>query len=362
MVLTLAASSPADVIRLKNGNQMEGVIRSETAAEYQVDMGFGTVGIRKDQVAGVARATGDERAQWEATRRTAFILHEKYVPAGQRDLLAALQGLETQREGALKAQRGLADLQQTLAREAQALEQLRELEVEVAGRLVAPAKPTSAELAQYNRVVVEVNGLRNRAAALQQKLPERQAAIDQGRQESVRYTSALLLFADRVQQRKAQGAGADDPRGAADFFAAVEARLKTYQGELQRVQLSYQTNAQHMVVKARLNDQVEGLFMVDTGATLMTISAELAGRLQLPAGPADTTVTLADGSRCQARRAVLRSVAIDGARVANVAAVILPTRPGEGLDGLLGMNFLKEFSVQLDTVARVMVLYRFAPR
>ncbi len=361
LALALAVASQADVLRLKNGNRMEGVIRAETAADYQMDLGFGTVGIPKAQVAGVERASDDARARWEAARRTQFILHEKYVPAGQRDLLAAWQALETQRAGALKAQRTVTDLQQALAREPQEAAQLLAQEASTSSRLSLPTHPTRTTVAQYNQAVTEVNELRTRLMALQQKAPEQQAALDQGRRESARYTGALLRFADQVKQRKALGAGTDDPQMVAVFFAAVEARLHTFLGEIQQVQLPYQPDRRQVVVKARLNDLIEGLFLVDTGASTMSISEEFARRLNLPAGTPAALITLADGSTRKARTSRLRSVEIAGARMADVATVILPDQPGTGIDGLLGMNFISEFNIQLDTEAQVLRLNRFAP-
>ena len=357
----VAASCQADVIRLKNGNQLEGAIRAETATSYRIELSFGSLDVRKDQVAGVVRATAGEQAQRDAARRTQFILHEKYAPAGQLDLLQELRAVETQRDGALQAERNMAQEQQALVRDSQELAQLQAQEAAAAGRLVALGNPTGAQMQPYNQTVAEVNALRARLRALQQKLPAHQNALEQGRHTTVGYTGALIAFAGRVEKRRTQGAGADEPQSVTNFFDAVEARLKTYLGEIKQVQLPFQTDRQQWVVKARLNDQAEGLFMVDTGATTMCISEEMARRLQLPAGPAETTVTLADGSKRMARLGLLRSVEVEGARVANVAVVTLPVSPGDGLDGLLGMNFMREFNIQLDTVSHRMILNQFTP-
>lgn len=360
-LLVLATLSQADVIRLKNGNQIEGVIRSETASVYQLDIGFGTVGIPKAQVASVVHTTEIEHVRWEEGNRSKYILHEKYAPFEQHDLWEALQTLEEQRAGALQAQRRMAGLQQALSREAQELEQLESQDAAATSQLISPANPTREAMEQYNRAVSAVNEQRIRIRALQQQAPERQTALQQCRQDSARYTAALFAFADRVKQRKRQGVGTDDPKGVAEFFAAVDARLKAFLGEIKLIQIPYPTDKRYVSVKARLNDQVEGVFMVDTGATTVSITDELARRLNLPHGLAEATLTLADGSTRKARTTMLKSVEVEGARIANVIAVTLPTSPGEGLDGLLGMNFLREFNIQLDPVAHVLILTRFAP-
>jgi len=357
----LAGRSQADVIRLKNGNQLEGEIQAETATTYELQLSFGSIEVRKDQVAGVVRTSAGEQARRDATQRAQFILHEKYAPTGQLDLLQELHAVETQRDSALRAEQSMVREQQALAREAQELGQLQAQEAAASSRLVALGSPSGAQFQQYNQAVAEVNSLRTRLRDLQEKIPTRQAALDQARHETVGYTGALIAFAGRVQQRQAQGAGADEPQSVTNFFDAVEARLKTYLGEIKQVQLPFQTDKQQWVVKARLNDQAEGLFMVDTGATTICISEEMARRLHLQPGPAEVTVKLADGSARKARTALLRSVEVEGARVARVTVVILPINPGEGLDGLLGMNFMREFNIQLDTVSHKMILNHFTP-
>ena len=339
----------------------QGAGRSETAAAYQLDIGFGTVGIQKAQVASVIRASELEHVRWEEGNRSKYILHEKYAPLAQRDLWEALQKLEEQRMGALQAQHRMADLQQALSREAQELEQLESQDAAAASQLISPANPTREALEQYNRAVSAVNEQRIRIRALQRQAPERQTEMDRCRQESTRYTASLFAFVDRVKQHTRQGVGTDDPKGVAEFFAALDARLKVFLGEIKQVHLPYPADKRYVSVKARLNDQVEGVFMVDTGATTVSITDELARRLNLPHGMAEATLTLADGSTRKARTTMLKSVEVEGARIANVIAVTLPTSPGEGLDGLLGMNFLREFNLQLDPVARVLILTRFAP-
>lgn len=352
-----AAFARADVVHLKNGNDLEGLIRAETDQAYQVDLGVGTVTVSKGQVAGVERATATQRTQLEEEWRRKFSLAEKFVPAGQRDLLDALRALEAQRDGAHQARQRLAGLQQALAGEAQSLRELQAAEATAASQLTPPVRQTHEALTNYNRKVAEVNELRGRIFGLQQKPAEQLAAMDDCRRAIALYTGALLRYAERVKQRKQQ----DTTRANDDFFAAMETRLATYLGEIKQTPLPAQGDKRQVVVKARLNGQVEGSFVVDTGASCLCISEALAQRLHLTLNPAETQVTLADGSTRKARATLLRSVEVAGARVENVAALAMPGNPGEGLDGLLGMSFLMEFNLQLDPVSHTLILNRFAP-
>lgn len=357
----IAGSVQADVLQLKNGNRMEGIIRSETATEYQLDIGFGTVAVPKAQVVRVERASAAERGLLEQERQRKYILHEDYAPAGEQDLLQAFQTLEAQRATALQSRQRMAALQQSLESTAQELQQLQAREAQAAGRLKLPTQPTRATVEQYNRVVAEVNAIRSRMLTLNANPVATLNAMDQCRRTISQYTTALLALCDRVRQRQPRNSGADKPPRVADFFTELNARLQTYQGEIKQVRLPYRADGRQVVVMARLNGQVEGRFIVDTGATTMTITEDLARRLHLPHGPHEAQISLADGSTRKAHPVLLRSVEVEGARVENVAAITMPVNPVEGIDGLLGMSFLMEFNIQLDPVSQALTLNRFAP-
>jgi clan AA aspartic protease (TIGR02281 family) len=362
LVVATALVVRADILQLKNGHRMEGIIHSETATEYQLDIGFGTVAVPKAQVAGVERASAAAHKQLEQERQRKYILHEDYAPPGQQDLAQALQALEDQRVAALQARRRIVELQHALTRATQELQQLQEQERQVASRVQLPAQPTREAVDQYNCAVAELNALRARMLVLTATPREKADAMDQSRRTIAQYTTALFTFTHRVKQRQPHGSGTDTPPLVADFFAELHARLMAYQGEIKQVRLPYQADKRQVVVKARLNGQVEGRFIVDTGATTMTITEELARRLHLPPSPHEAQVALADGSTRKTRSVILRSVEVEDARVENVVAVIMPAHPAAGIEGLLGMSFLMEFNVQLDPVAQTLTLNRFAPR
>lgn len=82
-------------------------------------------------------------------------------------------------------------------------------------------------------------------------------------------------------------------------------------------------------------------FMVDTGATDVAISNDVARRLGLEFGPQVTVMTAAGPAPAWLTR--LDSVSIGGLRHDNVRASITP---GLGEQALLGMSFLKHFSIR----------------
>lgn len=112
------------------------------------------------------------------------------------------------------------------------------------------------------------------------------------------------------------------------------------------------------LVKTLLNGKIEANLVVDTGASIVTLSAELGEALgwkqkyNTPEIPFSTA-----GGMVWMPLMVLNSVDVQGARVVEVEASINDDM-GE-IDGLLGMSFLGDFKLEVDRVRSVMRLKPF---
>ena len=67
---------------------------------------------------------------------------------------------------------------------------------------------------------------------------------------------------------------------------------------------------------------------------------------------------MADGSISEGYPVVLDHVAVGDAVVEKVTAVVMATAPAPGIEGLLGMTFLKEFEIRFDAQKQRLVLRR----
>lgn len=113
-------------------------------------------------------------------------------------------------------------------------------------------------------------------------------------------------------------------------------------------------------VHGRVNEQVETLFLVDTGATLCVLTKATADRLGLTASPVSTLVTVQSASGSfKAPLIQVDLIQIGDAEVRSVDAIIhdVPNLP-PAVDGLLGMSFLNQFKVEIDQEEGVMLLSR----
>lgn len=62
----------ADTLYLKNGRSIEGLIKNETAEHIELDIGFGIVGFRKDEIERIYKSTPEEiqtlKRKWEVNK------------------------------------------------------------------------------------------------------------------------------------------------------------------------------------------------------------------------------------------------------------------------------------------------------
>jgi clan AA aspartic protease (TIGR02281 family) len=115
------------------------------------------------------------------------------------------------------------------------------------------------------------------------------------------------------------------------------------------------------IVEALLNNKVKASLLVDSGASHVVISEEIAGRLgikDLDEKPRIHAI-LADGSVATSISITLDSVQVGDSRVRNVKTAVAKTPPGPRLDGLLGMTFLRNFHVKMDAKENSLILEKY---
>ncbi len=103
--------------------------------------------------------------------------------------------------------------------------------------------------------------------------------------------------------------------------------------------------------------KVSTKMVFDTGASITTISAKLAGRIGLKSKPGDPPIrlTTADGTVVEAKRVVIPLVRVGKFTVPNVECAVMPAEKGD-VDPLLGQTFFKHFKVEYSAEARKLSL------
>jgi clan AA aspartic protease (TIGR02281 family) len=117
-----------------------------------------------------------------------------------------------------------------------------------------------------------------------------------------------------------------------------------------KASIPIQKKGQVVIVQARMNEKASANFVVDTGASYTMISRATAKELEidlekkLPTTPFQT----ANGV-ILAPLVSLDSIEVGGLQVKDLTAAVHDVFPDPSISGLLGLNFLRNFRMHIDT-------------
>jgi len=139
----------------------------------------------------------------------------------------------------------------------------------------------------------------------------------------------------------------DYPAAYQDRVQLLALRISEMKGEEGKIVINFPSGSNRVTVDAYVNGSINQNFLVDTGATMVTITSSTAQALGLRLGPASHTLSTVGGT-VKAAAVVLDSIEIDGWIEYDVRAFVvdIPNRPGLGL---LGINYLGRFQMDLKT-------------
>ena len=315
----LAAVAFADVVVLKNGTEMEGLVLRMNADEVVLDMGFGSNNLPRRSVLKVKRSAPEANERLRREHRKKFFDSGRWVPKSRQALFERYQEVGRSRETANDARKrrdalteeearlraGMGDLDEQAGYEA--MRRLHQIQ------LLLPA--AEGEMQAY---FTKFKALEASLPALPPAGNEEEREFQEGLAESVR-VMARDFNQDSIVSRKV---------------------------------------GSHLVVQAVLDGRVPAMLMVDTGASHTTISPRVAAMLTpVPGSESDGVTTMADGRPVKVKMFRVATLEVGRSKEEMVAVAVLPS-PGGGCDGLLGMSFLEHFAVQVDASTGKLFLNR----
>ena len=117
-----------------------------------------------------------------------------------------------------------------------------------------------------------------------------------------------------------------------------------------KASIPFEKRGQVVVVEVMLNNSVPARLVVDTGATYTMISAATAKELSIDPQRAPRTMPFQTANGViQAPLTNLESVTVGGMEIKNLTAAIHDAVPSAQVAGLLGLNFLSNFRLDIDT-------------
>lgn len=349
----------ADQIFLKNGRTLEGIVRKETRDRVTLAVGTGDIILRRDQIKRIERTGAGDNARMTEAWRDRYFDNDQYVPEGCLDAVRRYRAIVAARQDALNAVPRIPALR---GKRQAMLKQLEDVQSNLVASIIRgkefdqrkDPRAFNDYVIKHNAIFAEQGDLAGKIKAINQEEESLNRAV-------VSYFEAFSAFEEWWKVFRAAPAGARGNPERDRFTAQIDQRLAGFEREFNIEQLSVAVRNNHMVVDVRFNDAVTAPMLIDTGASVVSLSEELAAKLSLRVSKSSKiTLTLADGSQVDGHPVMLDSVGVGPMLLKGVQAVVVPaaSQPLEGVEGLLGMSFLGSFIIRLDPAGKTMIVTR----
>ena len=148
----------------------------------------------------------------------------------------------------------------------------------------------------------------------------------------------------------------DYPQSLRDRTKSLEALIAERRSEEGKIIIRFTPGAKLIPVEALLNRSVTQNFVIDTGASMVTIPSQTAEALGIKLDDNTPVVPVSTASDVAlAFEVTIDSIEIKGLRVNNLKALIIDM-PGDLGLGLLGLSFLENFHVEIDNTKGILKL------
>jgi clan AA aspartic protease (TIGR02281 family) len=181
---------------------------------------------------------------------------------------------------------------------------------------------------------------------------------------------ASLLWPDAA--RPAEMIRWVDDQGVVHFTDSLKNIPEKFRSEVTRLKTSrpapapipddkalvkFQKQGELMVVQALLNEKAAAKFVVDTGASYTTISQAMAKQLGLNLENASTVISLQTANGViEAPLVSVGSLEVGGFALKDLTVVVHDVFPDPNIAGLLGLNFLSQFHLGIDSKNGILYL------
>lgn len=350
MLWSLAAPALADVVYLKNGNRMEGVITSASKEKITLDFGYGSTIIDKTEIERIEKAKKAAADQDGAQLRRRRYETGAAVPEGAEKLDELYHKAQSLREQALDARAQERDLAEEAAGIQQELPDLKETYRQASNdlqRFNAGSDPRG-----YNEQIGKINqaGVKIQADEMRVQEIDRLKTEAQGKVHA--YIDSYRALDDYASK---EGKAVLAQQG--DYAEWLRGELQAMAADFHRQAVGVEKFGNSLIVSVLLNGKIPARLLVDTGASTTLLYKEISTQLALPpeAVVGTSRSTIADGRTLNGTVVRLDSIAVGQSIARGTLASVVPIT-GQGFDGLLGMSFLGRFITRVDAANGKLIL------
>ena len=362
----------ADQIIFKNGRSLECHIIAEHAVHVEISLGTGTMNIPHSQLKKLTHTKPTGEIAKKPDRERKNILSAQHVPKAHSELAAEFRKLMTQRNMAFDAQymmtiheQEISELKNQAQQFSEEILQLQEALAEISKKtaeIKIPDQPPQnrSTARNYNKLISEKQKLYNEGSIIHSQIaplerkrtdtlnhvPDLKKKYKETLQPIPIYHKSLQHFSSHYFKYKQTHELDTEDEASKSLFKKIDRYLVKFKKEMPTTSIKAKQIGNSTIVQVFVNGTTSGEFVFDTGATTMTISESFAKKLGIQTETLPKRQgTVADGRIVESRTAILSSVMLGSEEVKDVEVAIFPDSPNNREDGLLGMSFLKYFSI-----------------
>lgn len=352
----------SDVIHCKNGGKVEGIIKEETEDSIVIDVGFGTVTVAKDEIDYIEEATSQELEWLKKEKLTYQIEKGEWAPLGYGDIKELYLKAREDREALKDQRRESQEIKTQIFQKEQRISEL----LDALDKKGQELKKIDAKknVRRYNEVIADMNSINvylNEEGNKIKVLYEKKKDLDTNLSKLAnKYRRNFQLFEDALDNKSDNK---DKDRMIPDelyFLEVMGNKSNDMEGDFTKDIVMFKSEGNHIIIDAFIEEGVSARLIVDTGASIVLISNNVARKLGLRYEDIKTQIEVitADNRSVKAKPVILKSIKVGDAEVKNVEAAILDSDFLIGVDGLLGMSFLSHFIINIDVSANKLILER----
>jgi len=350
------------MIYIKNmENNIEGIVEREDINSVVFNIGCGMITLGKKDIKYIRRYAPAEQNALRERWKYKYFTRPEFIPDNLKDLAREFNNLGTIRYAAIENKREKDRTVKQIEGKELELQELNAKLATTSDNLIA-TKPKE-DLEKYNGLVNELNLLVAKIKSIEYNKSLLQRELITLDKKVSGYINEFLVFRKRFMDQY-DAVDEKSKEQNRPFFEGVKKELSLMESNFTKHTIDFNRYGLGIMVDAVLNRLLKANLIVDTGASVMVISKEIADKLGLnftTKESATILVSLADGSKVKAYPTILESVKVGDVEVKNVRTAVLQNSQATEEDGLLGMSFLEKFVIRIDAKSNKLILEEFSP-
>ncbi|MDD5680322.1 MAG: retropepsin-like aspartic protease [Candidatus Omnitrophica bacterium] len=359
MTIFTSAAFP-DVIYFKDGGKAEGMIKADDGQRIILELGIGTMSVRKDDIDHIDKASDEYNKRFEKEKLSREISSGEWAPLGWEKVRLAYLKAKGDKEVLIKSRaRNEAVKNAINAKEENVVKWMKVLAEKGKQMKLLEA---GNNVREYNSVVAEINSINANLSGENlnlKNLYEEQRELDSNvSKKAHNYLSDYRDFKEILKTKQDEMQAAEASADESVFSKEMRNKAAEMENDFKENSISYIARHDQVIVDVLLENSVSARLIVDTGASIIVITKNIADKLGIKSEEIGTKmeVILANGTKAEAVPFILKSVKVGEVEAKNIRAAITENGPGEGADGLLGMSFLNNFIIRVDTSSNRLIL------